>query len=114
MSLKVSSSHYTNQYPCLEICPDEIVLKILQFLNAFQLCVLGRVSWKFNSLSNDVQLWKNLINKDFSYLKQIDEPASRKIYQMLHTSRKNIPRTSGPLAYGKCICFRSLGMENPY
>ena len=56
--------------------PDELMIKILSFMEPNDLINCSRISKQWNELSNDLQLWKNLQHTtsvaDSMILNQID------------------------------------------
>ena len=54
-----------------DIIPDEIVVKIFEYLHIDDIYNVNIVSRRFNTVSNDIQLWESLAGKHMPFFNSI-------------------------------------------
>ncbi|CAH1263615.1 FBXO11 [Branchiostoma lanceolatum] len=63
-----------------EEVPDEVLLKIMSYLKEKDLCRAAQVCKRWNTLTNDPTIWKNLYTAVFEYTQPMMHPEHGKFY----------------------------------
>ena len=102
--------------------PDEIILKVIKYLDINELVKFGEVSKRMRAISNDITLWKkmNLSRNEWSWCDEFDLPINfvKMViengcqYLSLQYMKVETPMTSaGHLRLGKASSLRYLDLK---